>query len=231
MARTSSMARDRSHRIGLLAIFCDMGEEWHEEFRLWLSEDMFPARLRFGFPACASYDLAPVDSGGDPDGSQAAAPPFLTIYETLSTADLYGEPYQRLRRDRDPRDAAMHQRMIGIERYALSLVGPIISRDGDGLGHYVFVDRFDLRPADVQTFNIWFEGEYLPWCLKLSGLVRVRRYLTMEGAPRHFVLHEFKGMGFQEDPLWRALRKSREWTICAMTYGAPALYKCAIRVP
>ena len=125
----------------------------------------------------------------------------------------------------------MHERMIGMERYALSLVGPILSRDGGGLAHYVYVDRFDLRPADVQAFNIWFEGEYLPWCTKMPGLVRVRRYLAMEGAPRHFVLHEFEGTAFQEDPLWRALRKSKEWALCAMTYGAPALYKCVIKVP
>ena len=85
--------------------------------------------------------------------------------------------------------------------------------------------------ADVQAFNIWFEGEYLPWCSKMPGLVRVRRYLAMEGAPRHFILHEFEGTAFQEDPLWRALRKSKEWALCAMTYGAPALYKCVIKVP
>ncbi len=217
--------------MGMLAIFCDMGDQWHEEFRMWLSEDMFPARMRIGFPACSSYDAVSGEEGADADGSQAVAPPFLTIYETSSAADLYGEAYQRLRRDRDPRDAAMHERMIGMERYALSLVGPILSRDGDGFAHYVYVDRFDLRPAEVQAFNIWFEGEYLPWCSKLAGLIRVRRYLAMEGAPRHFILHEFDGVAFKDDPLWRALRKSKEWTLSAMTYGAPALYKCAIKAP
>jgi hypothetical protein len=217
--------------MGMLAIFCDMEAQWHGEFRDWLNEDMFPARLRLDFPACASYDVISGQMGEESNGALATAPPFLTIYETPSISDLYGEPYQGLRRDRAPRDREMHERMIGMERYTLTLVGPLVSRDGDSLAPFAYVDRFDLRPSDVQPFNIWFEAEYLPWCSKLPSLLRVRRYLAMEGAPRHLVFHEFSDTKFQDDPLWRALRNAKEWLVCAMTYGAPALYQRVAKAP
>ncbi len=63
MALKSSTVRNRTQRMGLLAIFCDMGDQWREEFRHWLKEDMFPARVGIGFPACASYDVIPGEDG------------------------------------------------------------------------------------------------------------------------------------------------------------------------
>ncbi|MFC1492024.1 hypothetical protein ACFLQ0_05515 [Nitrospinota bacterium] len=210
---------------GMLALFCDLEEKWHEEFRAWLAEDMFPARLAVGFPSCASYDAVPDVAGS----TQVSVPEFLTLYETPALADLYDEAYQALRRDRDPRDAVMHERMMGLERYTLSLTGPAAT--GEGLAPFVFVDRFDLRPDDVQTFNIWFMMEYLPWCAKLPGLVRVRRYLAMEGAPRHFILHEFEDRAFHEDAVWRALRNAKEWVLAGMTYGSPGLYERVVKAP
>ena len=36
---------------GMLAMFVDLDDEWHKEFRTWLQEDMFTARLNIGFHA------------------------------------------------------------------------------------------------------------------------------------------------------------------------------------
>ena len=79
MARTPSTADERSHRMGMLALFCDMGDQWREEFRMWLSEDMFPARMGIGFPACASYDALPGLEGAGSEGSQTVAPPAAAV--------------------------------------------------------------------------------------------------------------------------------------------------------
>jgi hypothetical protein len=212
---------------GMLAIFCDLEEKWHQELRAWLSEDMFPARLNAGFNSCATYRAV---SGVDSE-IQAHIPGFLTLYECSSLADLYGEAYQSLRRDRDLRDTVMHEQMMGMERYTLSMTGPETQADKRGFASFVFVDRFDLRPDDVQLFNAWYVTEYLSWCLKLPGLMRVRRYLAMEGAPRHFILHEFADMAFHEDAIWRALRKAKEWRLAGMAYGSLGLYGCSVKAP
>jgi len=217
-------AAGQSH--GLLALFCDMEEKWREEFRAWLAEDMFPARLKAGLFACASYDaVADIERG-----TQSTVPEFLTLYETATVADLYGEAYQSLRRDRDERDTAIHERMMGLERYTLASAGPSPAPGGE-LAPVVYVDRFDLRPDDIGAFNAWFVNEYLSWCAKLRGLVRVRRYLSMEGAPRHFILHEFEDRSFYEDAVWKALRNSKEWVMAGNTYGAPGLYERAVKAP
>jgi len=213
--------------LGLLAIFCDLEARWHGEFREWLVEEMFPARLEIGFCCCASYGLVP----GEEEGLSSSAPPFLTLYETPSLADLYGEPYAALRRNRGERDRAFHQRMMGAERYTLAAACLPPAGGEGGLGPLVFVDRFDIRPADMDGFNVWYEAEYAPWCAMTPGFLRLRRYLAMEGAPRHFLLHEFASEAFLGHKLWRAIRHEERWAPCAMTHGSPALYRRAAQLP
>ena len=228
MTRLGREAASALAGTGLLAIFCDLEARWHEEYRDWLREEMFPARLAVGFRRCASYDLLP----GEGDDRSSSAPPFLTLYEAPSVADLYGQPYQALRENRSERDRAFHDRMMGTERYTLAAAGPSPGGgQGGGLAPFVFVDRFDLRPEAVEGFSIWFENEYAPWCAKAPGFVRLRRYLAMEGAPRHFVLHEFGEEAFAQSSLWRALRQEGRWASCAMTHGSPGLYRLAEGAP
>jgi hypothetical protein len=167
---------------GLLAIFCDLDVPDRADFRPWLHDDMFPARMAIGFNACASYDLI---AG---EGQQ-----FVTLYEMPSLGHLYGEAYQGLRRTRGPRDAAYHQKFRNPDRYTLAWAGPELGRlaDGtDGLAPFIQVDRFDLAESDTQTFNIWFATEYLPTIARHPDDVRVRRYLSMEGRLSHVVLLE-----------------------------------------
>jgi hypothetical protein len=167
---------------GLLAIFCDLDEADQADFRPWLTEDMFPARVQIGVNACASYDRISGEGQG-----------FLTLYEMPTLGHLYGEAYQGLRRQRNPRDAAYHEKFRNLDRYTLAWAGPELasSRDRDvGLAPYLQIDRFDLEASDTQAFNIWFATEYLPVITRHPGDIRVRRYLSMEGQSAHVVLHE-----------------------------------------
>ena len=38
---------------GMLAMFVNLDQKWRNDFRIWLKEDMFTARLNIGFQACA----------------------------------------------------------------------------------------------------------------------------------------------------------------------------------
>jgi len=190
---------------GMLAIFCDLAPEDQADFRPWLSEDMFPARIDIGFNACASFDRV---SGSGPE--------FVTLYEMPSLGHLYGEPYQALRRVRNPRDAAYHQKFRNPARYTLSWTGPELSSNSTGFSPFIFIDRFDLADRDIQDFNMWFTGSYLPALGKLTGVHRVRRYLAMEGAPQHFVLHEFEDAADADIEEMADLRSRFENSISAL---------------
>lgn len=167
---------------GLLAIFCDLDVVDQADFRPWLTEDMFPARMEIGFDACASYDRI---AG---EGQE-----FLTLYEMPSLGHLYGEAYQGLRRQRNPRDAAYHQKFRNPDRYTLAWTGPELrepAHEAQRLAPFVQIDRFDLAAGDTQAFNIWFVTDYLPAVSQQPSNIRIRRYLSMEGQSAHVVLHE-----------------------------------------
>ena len=178
---------------GLLAIFCDLDAEDRLDFRPWLTEDMFPARMRIGFNACASYDRV---AG---EGQQ-----FLTLYEMPSLGHLYGEAYQGLRRDRKPRDAAYHEKFRNPDRYTLAWAGPELAAPDLGdtaQGTLIRVDRFDLDASGAQDFNIRFITRYLPKLVRSADVVGLRRYLAMEGSPSHLVIRDCAAGGEDPGPL------------------------------
>ncbi len=195
---------------GMLAVLCDLEPRWHREFREWLRDDMMPARMRIGgFPAAASYDR--IEGAAE---NQGGTEPFATVYEAASIGDLYGAPYQALRANRDQRDKDFHARFIAPARYTLSWVGPeflrLPARQGEGsstgFAPIAVIDRLDIPEAALQAFNMWLVIDYLPRLGAVAGLVRARRYLAMEGRPRHVLLHEFESADALADPAWKAAR-------------------------
>ena len=212
---------------GLLAVFCDLAPEHLDEFRPWLAEDMFPPRMAIGFGPAASFDLAPELSPG-PQAGACTPQSHVTLYVTPGLSDLYGAPYQGLRVERAPRDAAYHnQRMQNQARYVASRLGGIESGE-PAFAPFILIDRFDLAPDGIQAFNIWFETAYLPTCAGLPGLMRVSRYLAMEGDCRHLLVHEFASGEGLADPRFGEMRNAGQWDHCRFAPGAPATYRKVI---
>ena len=214
---------------GLLAVFCDLDGRWLADFRPWLAEEMFPPRLAIGFRPAGSFDALPQIAVAP--GPQTGMPPqaYLTAYVTPALGDLYGAPYQTLRTVRAPRDAAFHQRMTNHARYTASWVGPGIE-DGaaQSFGPVIAVDRFDVAEADLQRFAIWIETDYLPACLHAPGLVRLRRYLAMEGPHKHLMIHEFTDAAALAGEAWTSLRMNDAWRAATFAPGAPAAYRLVL---
>ena len=202
---------------GLLALFVDLHEQWHEEFRHWLQEDMFPARLKIGFIQCASYDLVP--------NNNLTAKKFLTIYEVQSSGFLYSEPYQSLRLHRDSRDTSFHERFIKPERYILSWVGPELFRGEQIFGTILYIDRFGLEPQNIQEFNYWFVNHYISSCVNISDILSVRRFTAVEGDPKEFVVHEMKSESVLCDKKWKRLRADEGWDLTSSKEDWSASYR------
>ena len=147
MLKVSDMPNNGS---AMLAIFCDLSPEDQSQFRPWLLEDMFPARLKIGYRNCASFDLV-----------KGEGPEFVTLYETSSLGHLYDVPYRALRELRTPRDAAYHKKFQNPERYTLAWTGPEIARKTDDFATYIKIDRFNLKNHLIEEFNTWFFSTYI----------------------------------------------------------------------
>ena len=226
-AETSRISVKARSGTGLLAVFCDLAPEWRSDFRPWLAEDMFPPRASIDFIPAASFDLIPGAMSAPPGALTAPQAPqaYVTCYVAPTAGDLYGAPYQGLRLKRAPRDAAYHQRMQNLARYAAAWVGPGIETDDRRFAPIMAIDRFDVAPSDTQDFNIWFATEYLPACAAVPGLVRLRRYLAMEGAPAHLVTYEFTDEAALQGAAWQAARDAEGWKLSRFAAGAPAAYR------
>jgi hypothetical protein len=209
---------------GMLAVFCDLEPKWHREFREWLRDDMMPARMRIGFPAAASYDR--IEGARD---NSVGIEPFVTAYETASHGDLYGAPYQALRVDRDQRDKDFHARFIAPARYTLAWLGPELATPGQtGFSPVAVFDRIDLPEAAIQDFNIAYWTRSLPVIAGVRGLVRARRYLAMEGHPRHILVHEFAEPAALDDPAWREARDALTRHLPPGARRTSGAYRCVL---
>ena len=176
MLKVSDMPNNGS---AMLAIFCDLSPEDQSQFRPWLLEDMFPARLKIGFRNCASFDLV-----------KGEGPEFVTLYETPSLGHLYDVPYRALRELRTPRDAAYHKKFQNPERYILAWTGPEITRKTDDFATYIKIDRFNLKNHLIEEFNTWFFTTYISAFVRSLETLSLRRYISVEGSHNYFIVHE-----------------------------------------
>ena len=163
----------------MLAVFCDLATKDQGDFRPWLAEDMFPARLNIGFRNCASFNLI-----------KGTGSEFVTIYEIPSLGQLYDVPYQALRQKRTQRDTAYHEKFQNPDRYTLTWVGPEISRTDNGFSTYITIDRFNPEQHLIEDFNTWFVSTYIPVLAKFRGIMGLRRYISIEGAHKYFIIQE-----------------------------------------
>ena len=197
----------------MLAIFCDLSDEDKKDFRPWLAEDMFPARLNIGFTNCASFSLI------EGNGSE-----FVTLYETPSLGHLYNTPYQELRQKRTPRDAEYHKKFQNPERYTLTWVGPEISQKKSGFAPYISVERFDIKNNLIGEFNSWFVSTYIPTMLNSKNRISLRRYMSVEGPHKNFVIQEFTDSEISANNKPSNLKNSSEISISG-------IYKRIIQSP
>ena len=166
---------NQSH--GLLCIFCDLNSQDKIDFRPWLTEDMFPARLKIGFSCCASFDLF------EGRGSK-----FATIYKVPNQEFLYGNRYQNLRRDRLPRDASFHKNFVNPRRYVLESIEPGIGDSNKNFSHYLLINEISTLPENEEIFNIWYYTEYMPELKLLSKLIDHQKYISIEGVSKYMLI-------------------------------------------
>ncbi len=216
----SLISKKPNRGTSLLALFIDIEEKWREGFREWLERDMFTARLKIGFRACASYNiLSSVSDLSSPSSK------YLTVYEVDTLGDLYSSPYQNLRKFRDKTDLEFHERFINPHRYTLNWIGPELSGGGKSFSRFLQIDRFRIPEDNIQNFNSWLVDQYFPYCDEESRIERVRRYFSIEGEKLHFLLHEFSDIGLLQDKSWSNMQRDSAWSEVDWFAGMPTVYE------
>ena len=182
-------SENQSH--GILCIFCDLNSTDKIDFRPWLTEEMFPARINIGFNCCASFDLL-----------EGSGPEFATLYKVTNQKFLYGDPYQNLRRDRLPRDIKFHKNFINPRRYILTPIQPNIGNFNQNFSQYLSIDEISILPENEEQFNIWYYTEYLPELESFSSNINHHRYISIEGTSKYVLITGFEKRDTFENRGW-----------------------------
>ena len=182
-------SENQSH--GVLCIFCDLNSTDKIDFRPWLTEEMFPARINIGFNCCASFDLL-----------EGSGPEFATLYKVTNQKFLYGDPYQNLRRDRLPRDIKFHKNFINPRRYILTPIQPNIGNFNQNFSQYLSIDEISILPENEEQFNIWYYTEYLPELESFSSNINHHRYISIEGTSKYVLITGFEKRDTFENRGW-----------------------------
>ena len=81
-----------------------------------------------------------------------------------------------------------------------------------------------------EEFNDWYNNIYIPDYEKVPGVLRGRRYVSVQGEPRYGTVYEFEDTEVSKTPEWLKARESNprsEGIRAGMTHaqGSPAIYK------
>jgi hypothetical protein len=71
----------------------------------------------------------------------------------------------------------------------------------------VFVARMDVHPSVDDEFNTWYSGEHVPMLAAVPGCLRVRRFVSHQGAPKYTTIYEFTGAEVLDSVEWVAARE------------------------
>ncbi|MEU6188071.1 hypothetical protein [Nocardia sp. NPDC047038] len=65
-----------------------------------------------------------------------------------------------------------------------------------------YVVGMNVEDSFEAEFNAWYDEEHLPRLKALSGVIRARRYLTVEGPHRYFAVYHLDDPGLVGSPAW-----------------------------
>jgi len=172
--------------LGLFTPAYDIDPAREADYLAWLHGEHLPRTLAEGsFTAISHFEAV-------------EAPKKFQLLELMPSYLSFHSPGRQEAAKRLPPDvAAMMALRLGQVRNHHAEVtradGPAEPglRGGIALGPVVHLLRFDLSAAAEPGFNAWLMREHLDAARAMPGLLSLRRYLTVEGAPKNLLLYEF----------------------------------------
>jgi len=217
------MAKTRG--TGLLMLWTDIDAQYEADFNRWYDEEHLNRLLQVpGFLSAARYVAL---KGG---------PKYLAIYELEEHNVLRSSAFlDEVRYRPSPRRVAASGGHIG-RNYILNGYRQIFPTRTNpventmGPAPCLQMGRIDVPAAMEEEFNAWYNTAYIPGYLTVPGVLRARRFVTVESQPKYLTLYEFENPKVPESAAWDKMRNSNPWSdrirpIMRHDVGSPGVYQ------
>jgi hypothetical protein len=217
------MAKTRGN--GLLMAWTDVPAEHEAAFNDWYDrEHMLRLAAVPGFLSGARYRAL---RGG---------PKYLAMYEledhtVLRTSAFLDEVRFRPSAARTRISPSHIGRNFLLNAYRR--IYPVMSQPAEETWEpapFLQMGRIDIPAAMEEEFNDWYNTVFIPDFLKVPGVLRARRFLAIEGAPKYLTVYEFAHAKVSDSPEWAAARETNPWTRRVRPHlrldaGSPAVFE------
>ena len=210
---------------GLLMAWCDVEPQHEAAFNEWYDREHINHLLKVpGFLSAGRYRAL---RGG---------PKYLAMYEldepeVLQTADFL----DTVRYKPSPDRAKVSGGSVG-KNFLLNGYRQIFPErtnpadDTHEMSPFLQMGRMSIAANMEEEFNDWYNTAYIPGYLKVPGVVRVRRFVCVRGAPKYLTVYEFSNPNVPDSAEWKAMRESNPWSHRVRPHmrldaGSPAVFE------
>ena len=209
---------------GLLMAWTDIDPAHEAEFNRWYDEEHIGRLLSVpGFLSAARYRAL---RGG---------PKYLAMYELedhnvlRSAAFIDTVRYQPSERRlaTSPSTTGRNFLLNGYRQIFPAKTDP--ADNPNELPRYLQMGRIDVMASMEEEFNDWYNTCYIPGYLKVTGVIRARRFMALEAQPKYLTVYEFENAGVPATAAWAEARESNPWSrrvraAMRLDEGSPAVF-------
>jgi hypothetical protein len=164
----------------LLFVATDLDPQHEEAVNRWYDTRHVPQRQSTpGFLSARRYQAI------------SGTPKYAAAYELESPDVLKSEPYLALSKPPivTDEDKLMVSRFQNNLRGVMTKISEAMA-EGASIADAKVLLTVGLEPnaGYEEEYNAWYEDEHIPWILKVPGVIRVRRFRALEGAPSYLTL-------------------------------------------
>ena len=182
----------RTNHYGLLLVMMEPPEEMEEEFNEWYDTEHIPERK--AVPGIFSAERFVAFEG---------SPRYLALYDLESVEVLQSESYKKIGIDHlSPWSKRIIRSVRGFKRniYQQTFPGTAqIPEKADALALWAY----DIEANKEDELNRWYNTDCFFQLKKMEGFIDVRRFICVEGSPKHLALLNFKDVRCFENEAYR----------------------------
>ena len=210
---------------GLLMLWTDVDKEYEAEFNRWYNEEHIHHLLKVpGFLSAGRYEAI---SGG---------PKYLAMYELEEPSVLRTQAFlDEVRFRPSPWRTKTSGGHVG-RNYILQAyrqIHPARTNPVEltmGPSPYLQMGRMDIPATMEEEWNAWYNTVYTQDYLTVPGVMRVRRFMVVEGQPKYLTVYEFERPDVPKSEAWNRVRDQNPWThrirpFMRLDAGSPAVFK------
>ncbi len=177
---------------GLLLVMMEPPEEMEEEFNEWYDTEHIPERKAVSGILSAERFVA-----------YEGSPRYLALYDLEGIEVLQSESYKKIGIDHlSPWTMRIIRFVRGFKRNIYQQISPgtaKISEEVDALALWAY----DIEGNKEDELNRWYNTDCFFQLKKMDGFIDVRRFICVEGSPRHLALLNFKDVRCFENEAYK----------------------------